>query len=148
MPSPRLPSPRNPPVRNASPRQTIQRQTSPRQSSPRQSCSPRQSLPKQSLPRQTPLPVRPNSFPTHVPLPRPPISIHNEVIANSKITPIPLRKRIKHLVITERSVKICMDEVNSKHSKDSPNSNLTDEAVNIVQAEVTYRLFYLLRVRK
>jgi len=148
MPSPRLPSPRNPTIRNASPRQTIQRQTSPRQNSPRQSCSPRQSSPKQSLPRQTPLPVRSNSFPTRVPLPRPSISIHNEVIANSKITPIPLRKRIKHLVITERSVKICMDEVNSKHSKDSPNSNLTDEAVNIVQAEVTYRLFYLLRVRK
>lgn len=147
MPSPRLPSPRNPPVRNASPRQTIQRQASPRQSSPRQS-SPRQSSPKQSLPRQTPLPVRSNSFPTRVPLPRPSNSIHNEIIANSKITPIPLRKRIKHLVITERSVKICMDEVNSKHSKDSPNSNLTDAAINIVQAEVTYRLFYLLRVRK
>ncbi|XP_026820234.1 uncharacterized protein LOC113558859 isoform X2 [Rhopalosiphum maidis] len=144
LPPPRIPSPRNSSIRNTSPRQTLQRQTSPRQNSPRQS-SPRQSSPRQSLPRQTPLPVRSNSFPTRVPLPRPSISIHNEVIANSKITPIPLRKRIKHLVITERSVKICMDEVNSKNNKDSPSSNLTDEAIKIVQAEVTYRLFYLLR---
>ncbi|XP_025196684.1 probable serine/threonine-protein kinase nek3 isoform X2 [Melanaphis sacchari] len=144
VPPPRLPSPRNNSVRNASPRQTIQRQTSPRQNSPRQSSS-RQSSPRQSLPRQTPLPIRSNSFPTRVPLPRPSTSIHNEVIANSKITPIPLRKRIKHLVITERSIKICMDEINNKHYKDSPNSNLTDAAIKVVQAEVTYRLFYLLR---
>ncbi|XP_060845060.1 mucin-2-like isoform X2 [Rhopalosiphum padi] len=144
LPPPRIPSPRNSSIRNTSPRQNIQRQTSPRQNSPRQS-TPRQSSPRQSLPRQTPLPVRSNSFPTRVPLPRPSISIHNEVIANSKITPIPLRKRIRHLVITERSVKICMDEVNSKNNKDSPSSNLTDEAIKIVQAEVTYRLFYLLR---
>lgn len=41
-----------------------------------------------------------------------------------------------------------MDEINSKYNKDNPNPGLTDEAMIIMQAEVTYRLFYLLRVRK
>ncbi|XP_022168909.1 uncharacterized protein LOC111032763 isoform X2 [Myzus persicae] len=145
LPPPRLPGPRNNTARNTSPRQTTQRQTSPRQSSPRQS-SPRQSLPRQNLPRQTPLPVRPNSFPTRVPLTRPPVSrTHSEIIANSKINPIPLSERLSHLVITERSIKICMDEINSKSHKDNPSLDLTDEALETVQAEVTYRLFYLLR---
>jgi len=140
---PRLPGPRN-----ASPRQTTQRQTSPRQSSQRQS-SPQQTLPRQTLPRQPPLPVRPNSFPTRVPLTRPSVSRnHNEIIANSKINPISLSERIKHLVITDRSIQICMDEINSKYNKDNPDSNLTDEALKLVQAEVTYKLFYLLRVRR
>jgi len=41
-----------------------------------------------------------------------------------------------------------MDEVNSKCCKDNPSLDLTDAAIKTVQAEVTYRLFYLLRVRK
>jgi len=41
-----------------------------------------------------------------------------------------------------------MDEINRKCHKDIPNLELTDEAIKTVQAEVTYRLFYLLRVRK
>lgn len=41
-----------------------------------------------------------------------------------------------------------MDEINSKCHKDNSNRNLTDDAMKIMQAEVTYRLFYLLRVRK
>lgn len=143
MPPPRFPSPRNNSIRNVSPRQTTQRQTSPRQSSLRQSS------PKQTLPRQTPLPIRPNPFPTRVPLPRPSIPrTQNEIIANSKIIPIPLSKRTRQLVITERSIKICMDEINSKSDKDNPSLNITDAAIETVQAEVTYRLFYLLRVRK
>jgi len=143
LPPPRLPGPRNNSPRNASPQQTTQRQTS-----PRQSC-PRQNLPRQTLPRQTPPPVRPTSFPTRIPFTRPSVSrIQSEIIANSKIIPIPLSKRNSHLVITKRSIQICMDEINNKCNKDNPNPDLTDEAMIIVQAEVTYRLFYLLRVRK
>ncbi|CAI6354004.1 unnamed protein product [Macrosiphum euphorbiae] len=145
LPPPRLPGPRNNSPRNASPRQTTQRQTSPRQSSPRHS-SPRQSIPRQTLPRQTPPSVRPTSFPTRIPFTRPSVSrIQSEIIANSKIFPIPLSKRNSHLVITERSIQICMDEINSKYNKDNPNPDLTHEAMITVQAEVTYRLFYLLR---
>lgn len=148
MPPPRLPGPRSNSPRNASPRQTTQRQTSPRQSSPRQS-SPRQRLHRQSLPRQTPSHVRSTSFPNRVPFTRTSISrFQHDIIANSKIIPIPLSKRTSHLVITERSIQICMDEINSKCLKDNPNPDLTDEAMITIQAEVTYRLFYLLRVRK
>lgn len=138
LPPPRLPGPRSNSPRNASPRQTTQRQTSPRQSSPRQ-----------SLPRQTPSHVRPTSFPNRVPSTRTSVSrFQHDIIANSKIIPIPLSKRTSHLVITERSIQICMDEINSKCLKDNPNPDLTDEAMITIQAEVTYRLFYLLRVRK
>lgn len=143
MPPPRLPGPRN-----ASPRQTTQQQTSPRQSSQRQS-SPQQTLHRQTLLRQPPHPLRPNSFPTRVPLTRPSLSRnYNEIIANSKITPIPPSERDEHLLITERSIRICIDEANNKCHKDTPKLNFTDEAVKLLRAEVTHKLFYLLRVRK
>lgn len=94
--------------------------------------------------------VRPNPLPSRVtPMTRPPTSrIQNEIIANSKITPIPLSNRTNHLVISKRSIEICIDEINNKNlSKDEPNLNLTEPAIELVQIEVTYRLFYLLRVR-
>jgi len=137
MPPPRLPGPRN-----ASPRQTTQRQTS-RQSSQRQT------LHRQTLPRQPPLHVRPNSFPTRVPLTRPSVPRnHNEIIANSKITPIPPSERLGHLLISVRSIQICIDEANNKCHKDNKKFELTDEGIKLLQAEVTYKLFYLLRVSK
>lgn len=69
----------------------------------------------------------------------------NEIIANSKIKPIPLRERTSQLVISEKSIQICVDEINSKDDKNK--MDLTEPALKLVQAEVTYRLFYLLRVR-
>lgn len=120
MPLPRYSSPRNPSVRNSSIR-------------PTSSSS-----------------VRPNPLPSRVtPMIRPSTSrIQNEIIANSKITPIPLDNRTNHLIISKRSIEICIDEMNNKNlSNDQPSVNLTDPAIELVQIEVTYRLFYLLRVR-
>lgn len=109
--------------------------------------SPRNTSVRNSSPRQSTPSVRPNPLPSHVLLTRPsPSRVQNEVIANSKITPIPLRKRKSQLVISERSIQICIDEINSQQN-DLPNLIITESAMKLVQAEVTYRLFYLLRVR-
>lgn len=122
-------------LRNTPPsRYNTPRNTSVRNPSIRQSLTP---------------PVHSTSSYTRVPMPRPPISrIQNEVIANSKIKPISLRERKSQLVITERSVQICIDEINKTNHEDNQQKLiLTDDAMKLVQAEVTYRLFYLLRVR-
>lgn len=117
MPQPRFTSPRHTSVRNASPCQISH-------------------------------PVRPILHPNRVPVTLSSTSrIQNEVIANSKIKPIPLTGRKSQLVISEKSIQICVDELNSKRNiKEEPVFNLTDSAMKLVQAEVTYRLFYLLRV--
>lgn len=118
MPSPRYPSPRNSPGRMVSPRQISQT-------------------------------VRPNPRPTRFPLPRPSVStIQSEVFANSDIKPIPLRDRTSQLLISQKSVEICVDEINKKkRTADNPPLILTEGALELIQAEVTFKLFYLLRVR-
>lgn len=69
------------------------------------------------------------------------------MIANSKIVPIPLKQRKSKLLISEESVQICIDEINAKNNDDEePKLNLTESAMELIQSEVTYRLFYLLRV--
>lgn len=74
--------------------------------------------------------------------------IHNEVVDLTKITPISQRGRKNKLVITDRSIKICVEEMNKKKFKDDELKLIISEpAVQLMQAEVTYRLFYLLRVR-
>lgn len=112
--------------------------------------SPRHTSIRNTTPHQIAHPVRPISHPNRVPVTSPSISrIQNEVIANSKITPIPLIERKSHLVISEKSVQICVDELNSKRNvKEQQMFNLNEPAMKLVQAEVTYRLFYLLRVRQ
>lgn len=84
------------------------------------------------------LPIRPKTITSKV---------QNELIANSKITPISLRNRKSHLIISEESIQICINEIDSKNSKDESNLNVTSSAIKLIQTEVTYRLFYLLRVR-
>lgn len=69
------------------------------------------------------------------------------MIASSKITPIPLRNRKNQLIISKESIQICINEIDSKKNKDESNLNITDSAMELIQTEVTYRLFYLLRVR-
>lgn len=87
---------------------------------------------------------------TSIPFPRPSTSrVRNqtEVIASSNIIPIPLRERTSQLVISEKSIQICIEELRSQYMADSyPILNLTEPAFKLVQTEVTYRLFYLLRV--
>lgn len=116
---------------------------------PPRNTSPRNTSVRNSTSRQTPPPIRPNVVSPRVPLTRPSTSrIQNEIIANSKITPIPLRERESQLIISEKSILVCIDEINKKSSADNqPKLNLTEPALKLVQTEVTYRLFYLLRVR-
>lgn len=84
------------------------------------------------------------------PLNRPSTSrIQNDIIADCNIKPIPLRKRTKQLVVSKKSIDVCIDEYNEKCiDQENSDLNLTPEAIELVQAEVTYRLFYLLRVMK
>lgn len=105
----------------------------------------RQNPPLRNItPRQVPANVRPTT-----PLNRPSTSkTQNEIIADSKIKPIPLRERKHQLVISEKSIQICVDEYNANLKADQSNLNLTPPALELIQAEVTYRLFYLLRVIK
>lgn len=88
--------------------------------------------------------------PTTVPLLRPPAAnrVQSEVIANSKIVPIPQKNRKHHLVISKESVQICIDEINNRIPTNSASTLIvTEPAIDLITAEVTYRLFYLLRVR-
>lgn len=72
----------------------------------------------------------------------------NEIIADSKIEPIPLAERKNQLVISKKSIQICIDEINKKNptTDHQPYLKINDPAIETIQAEVTYRLFYLLRV--
>lgn len=71
----------------------------------------------------------------------------SEIIANSKIVPIPRRGRKSQLVISKKSVQICIDEINKSIKDNEPSLIMTEPAITLVTTEVTYRLFYLLRVR-
>lgn len=110
---------------------------------------PRNTSVRNTLPRQTSSPIRPTAFSNGIPMNRPSTSkIQNEVVDLSKITPISQRGRKSKLVITDRSIKICVEEMNSKKSKDDePDLVMSESAIELMQLEVTYRLFYLLRVR-
>jgi len=89
-----------------------------------------------------------SAHPSAAPLIRPPVSrVQSEIIADSKIKPISQRDRKSHLVISKKSVEICIDEMNSKrNTNDTPIITVTEPAKNLITSEVTYRLFYLLRV--
>lgn len=110
---------------------------------------PRNPSVRNAIPRQTSSPIRPTAFSNSIPLNRPSTSkIQNEVVDLSKITPISQRGRKSKLVITDRSIKICVEEINNKKSKDDePDLVMSQPAIELMQIEVTYRLFYLLRVR-
>lgn len=110
---------------------------------------PRNTSVRNASPRQTSSPIRPTAFSNGIPLNRPSTSkIQNEVVDLSKITPISQRGRKSKLVITDRSIKICVEEINSKKNKDDePDLVMSESAIELMQIEVTYRLFYLLRVR-
>lgn len=116
---------------------------------PSRFTSPRNTSVRNAVPRQTSSPIRPATFSNGVPLNRPSTSkIQNEVVDLSKITPISQRGRKSKLVITDRSIKICVEEINSKKCKDDePDLIMSESAIKLMQCEVTYRLFYLLRVR-
>lgn len=117
LPSPRYPSPQNFSGLNASPQQN----------------SPT---------------ICPNPRPTRFSLTRPSASkIESEVIANSNINAIPLRERTSQLLVSKKSIQICIDEINKKKLVDNLPLNLTESALELMQAEVTYKLFHLLRVR-
>ncbi|VVC27342.1 Hypothetical protein CINCED_3A021521 [Cinara cedri] len=91
--------------------------------------------------------VTPQQIPPNVrSLNRPPTSkTQNDTIADSKIKQIPLKERKHKLVISEKSIHICIDEHNGNLKANQPNLKLTPSAIKLIQAEVTYRLFYLLR---
>jgi len=71
----------------------------------------------------------------------------SEIIATSKIVPIPLRGRNSQLIISKKSVQICIDEINKSVAHNAPTLIVTEQALTLVTTEVTFRLFYLLRVR-
>lgn len=109
--------------------------------------SPRYSFPQNSSPRLTSQSIRPNPRPTQFPSTNPPASkVRNEVIASSDIKPIPLRERTSKLLISQQSIQICIDEINKRKRVADPPLNLIESALELVQTEVTYKLFYLLRV--
>lgn len=113
---------------------------------------PRFSSPRNPSVRNTlirPTSVRPNTLPPRgAPITRPSTTrMQNEIIANSKITPIPLSDRTNHLLISKKSIQICIDEMNKNLPSEEPRLNVTEAAIELIQAEVTYRLFYLIRVK-
>lgn len=99
--------------------------------------------------RPTASSARPISMPTRVPVVRmPSTKTQTEIIADSKINPIPLKERKNQLVITKKSIQICVDEINKKNptTDNQLYLKIDEPAIETIQAEVTYRLFYLLRV--
>lgn len=154
MPQPRFPSPQHTSVRKVKPR-NISHPVRPILHPVRPISHPVRPIPHH--PVRTILhhpvrpirhhPVRPIQHLNRVPMTLPSKSrIHNVVIADSKITPISLRERKSQLIISEKSIRICIDELNRKKNVKERFLNLTESATKLVQTEVTYRLFYLLRV--
>ncbi|XP_050530241.1 uncharacterized protein LOC126899395 [Daktulosphaira vitifoliae] len=104
--------------------------------------------PRQNSSRQTPPPVSQSNSNRVALLRSTNNKNHNEteVLATSKIVPIPLKGRKSHLVISDRTIKMVVDELNQKNITDNESIlKLTPASMEIVQAEVSYRLFYLLR---
>ncbi|XP_050438305.1 uncharacterized protein LOC126844276 isoform X2 [Adelges cooleyi] len=93
-------------------------------------------------------PPLPSSTPNRVPLTRlqnTRVHHESEIIASSKITPIPLKGRKGLLVISEGTIKMVINELNDRHVCSGDSTELTQEGIEIMQTEVSHKLFHLIR---